>query len=102
MNTQFELILFNKYLIRTDRYNYILSIVKDNCEPIIKNKVINNKNTKDFSNFTDDTYHNTFGDTLKKIKELEIRMSNVNTINDLITVLNNIDNKIDEIKKKLV
>ena len=98
MNKQFELILFNKYLIRADDFNFILGIKKPR-----KGAVINIKDgTKDYSNFKDTYFFPTFSGCLLKIKDLEIKQSNVKTAEDLIEKLNDIDSKILSIKNKFL
>ena len=96
-----ELILFDKYLIRTDEYNYLFSILKDDREPIVK-KIINKNNNvvSDYSNFSDPIFPRNFYRCLKLIKENEISSSNVRNIDELIELLNEIDNKINYIKNK--
>lgn len=103
--TEFKLILFDKYLIRADDYCWILAVVKDGKPPVVTKKKKENKNNiitmiNDYSNFNDKAYYGSFADALRGIKDRELKESNINTIEQLVDKLNDIDNKINNIKKK--
>lgn len=93
-----ELILFDKYLIRTVDNSYLFHKVLNDKEPaIIENPVGKQKR---YSNFSEPVYPTNFKMCLKKIKDLEIKDSNVTTLDELFGLLKSIDKKIDLIWDK--
>jgi len=105
--TEFKLILFDKYLIRADEYCWILAMVKDDKPPVVTKKKKEKKDgtttmINDYSNFNDKAYYGSFSHALQGIKDRELKESNINTLDDLIHKLNEIDNKINKIKEKFL
>lgn len=104
--SKMELILFDKYLIRTDPYNYILVPVKDGKPAIVSmmEREIKGKTVKmkDLSNFNrkKETYHGNLGSCLMKIKDYELKDEEILSIDDLLKVLDKIDDKINDIKER--
>lgn len=92
-----EIILFKKYLIRTDEMNYRLSSVRDGKDAIIMKR---EDGSKDYSNFSSEVYPTSFSQCLQRIKEHEIKTSNVEDLDQLVDLLESIDQKIEAIRKK--
>lgn len=91
-----ELLLFDKYLIRTDGVrNWMVSQVKDNKEPV----VLEDKDGKKvYTNFKNETYHSEFAGCLKEVKRRELITGNIKTLKDMIALIHEIDRKIDDIR----
>lgn len=101
INKKMELILFEKYLIRTDDYNYILQVVKEDKQAIVTKKINKNHNVVPcYDNFKAPTFFTKFTQVLKKIKEIEIMNDDIKTLDELINAIHVIDKKIEYIKSK--
>ena len=91
-----ELILLDKYLIRTDEWNYIL-------QPCLKGKdavVIINDDKRDYSNFGRKVFPSSFSQCLRWIKDYEIKKSDVTTVEELKSLIDEIDKKIESVRRK--
>lgn len=94
------MIILDKYLLRTDELNYILSSKVKGKRPIIKT---DDEGKKDYSNFDtrNSTYHTSLHGVLKHIKEAYIRDSNVSSLDELFDLLGEIKLILNHIKEKL-
>lgn len=94
------MIILDKYLLRTDELNYILSSKVKGKRPII---TTNDEGKKDYSNFDtrNSTYHTSLHGVLKHIKEAYIRDSNVSSLDELFDLLGEIKLILNHIKEKL-
>lgn len=89
--------LFNKYIVKTDLSQYILYQKRQGRDF----KVLTNaKGIVNYSNFHNPSYHSTFEQVLKKIKEYEILNSRVKTIDELMVTIKAIDELIKTIQEK--
>jgi hypothetical protein len=94
-----EVVLLNKYLVRTDSLNWMLSKVKDNKEPIVLSKIKDDKEVSDYSNFGRETYPNDYADVLSQITQLELKTTpGINTIKKLVELTKEIHNNIEELR----
>jgi len=81
-----KLVLDNRYQITSDTYNYILQERKTTK--------IDDGETKEYE--VNIGYYSTITNALKGYKELQIRTSNVATVNELINLINELDKKIEK------
>lgn len=81
-----KLVLDNRYQITSDAYNYILQERKTTK--------IDDGETKEYE--VNIGYYSTITNALKGYKELQIRTSNVATVNELINLINELDKKIEK------
>lgn len=93
-----EIILLDKYLVRTDEYNFRLATVKKGKEPIVTIK----DGKRDYSNFRREIYPSTFSQCLRWIKEFEIKNSDVTDVDELKQLIDEIDKKIEQIRRKFL
>ena len=94
-----EIILFKKYLIRTDEYNFRLERVKEDKPAIISIKT-NDKGEKykDYSNFKVLGFHSNFSNCIKAIRRdtLLKDTDHINKIQELAKFIEEMDNKINK------
>ena len=92
-----EIILFKKYLIRTDELCFRLESVKSNKPPIIEIKT-NSKGEKykSYSNFKVVGYYSNFSDCIKGIRrnELLTETDNITKLSELAKFIQEMDTKI--------
>lgn len=81
-----KLVLDNRYQITSDEYNYILQERKTTKT--------DDGETKEYE--VNIGYYSTITNALKGYKELQIRTSNVATVNELINLINELDEKIEK------
>lgn len=81
-----KLVLDNRYQITSDTYNYILQERKTTK--------IDDGETKEYE--VNIGYYSTITNALKGYKELQIRTSNVATVNELINLINELNKKIEK------
>lgn len=92
-----EIILFKKYLIRTDEHCFRLERVKNNKPPIVEIRT-NKKGEqfKDYSNFQVLGYHSNFANCIKAIRRDELLKDtdHINKIKQLGEFIKEMDEKI--------
>ena len=89
--------LFNKYLITSDKLCYSIYTVKDDKEFKVLSKLTSkSKEVDDFSNFSSPIYYSNFKQCLNKIIDLELKTSDITSLRDVITVIENLEFKIRE------
>lgn len=95
-----EMIILDKFLLRTDDYNYILSKKHKGKKAIIKTT---DEGKKDYGNFDtrNSTYHKDLYSVLRNVKEAYIRESNVSNLNELFDLLSEIKLLLETLKEKL-
>ena len=95
-----EMIIFDKFLVRSDELQYILSTKIKGKKAVVK---VGDDGKKDYSNFDtrNSTYHNTVFGLLKSIREAHIRESNVKDLDELFDLLAETNYLLKSIKEKL-
>ena len=93
------MIVFDKYLIENDSNCYTVRQVKEDmkCE-VLEKQLSKGRIGKDYSNFQDAKYYSNIKGCLKCIVEMEVKDSNLKELNDLIDLLDEINNKIDNLE----
>ena len=95
-----EMIILDKFLLRSDDLQYILSTKYKGKKPVIK---VDENGKKDYSNFDTrhSTYHTSIYSVLKTVREAYIRSSSVKNLDELFDLMAETNLLLKHIKEKL-